>query len=96
MKSDRQKCLEEMVNSDVVSKALGLYLWRDKYYEVLPYGLTLQRHNWSGFVRRHHKGKTWMVREASEKIIKQYYPKVWNELTFKEALELNPNLVTKK
>lgn len=93
MKNDRQKCLEEFLNDDVVCKALGLYFWHDRYYEVLPHSLTLKRHNWSGFVRRHYKGKTYMVREASDEIVKKYYPKVWSDDNFGKAIKLNPEII---
>ena len=93
---DRKKCLEEWLNSEVSQLALGLYLWRDRYYEVLPHSLTLKRHNWSGFIRRHYKGKTYMVREASDQIVKEYYPKVWTDQQVKKALKLNPDLIVEK
>lgn len=93
---DRQKALEEFLNSGVEKLALGLYLWRGKYYEVLPSRLTTVRHNWSGFVRLEHKGKVWMMREASDDVLKRYYPKVLQDKHFKKALELNPNIVVDK
>lgn len=96
MKNDRQKCLEEWLNSDVVKLALGLYLWRGRYYEVLPHSLTIKRHNWSGFIRRSYKKKTYMVREASDDIVKQYYPEVWSNQQFKKAMKLNPEIILDK
>lgn len=72
-KSIRQQALEAFLNDEVEKKALSLYFWRGRYYEVLPYRTTLKRHNWSQFVGI---GEGFMMREASKEIIKKYYPKV--------------------
>jgi hypothetical protein len=96
MKSPAQKVLEELVNSDVVYKTPRLFLWRLKYYEVLPYHLTLKRHSWSGYIKREHKGKTYMVREMTQDMMQKYYPKVLQSEDFSRAVELNPNLIVDK
>lgn len=70
---NRQQALEFFLNDKVERKALGLYLWRGKYFEVLTYQKTLKRHNWSQFVTI---AGGYKMREASEEIIKKYYPKV--------------------
>lgn len=72
-KCNRQQALEAFLNDEVERKALSLYFWRDRYYEVLTYRQTLKRHNWSQFVTIPGGFK---MREASEDIIKKYYPKV--------------------
>lgn len=90
---DRQKALEEFLGDKVAPLTLGLYLWRNRFYEVLPSRLTKIRHNWSGFVRLEHKGKTWMMREASEDIIKKYYPQVYMNKNFREAIKKNPDII---
>lgn len=72
-KNPRQQALEEFLNDSVEKLAVGLFKWRGRYYEVLPYRMTLKRHNWSQFVRL---GEGFMMREASNEIIKKYYPKV--------------------
>lgn len=72
MKINRQKLLEELLNDKVEKITARLFRWRGLYYEVLPYSLTLKRHNWSGFVRL---GDGFMMREASVDIIKKYYSK---------------------
>jgi len=90
-----QKALEEFLGDKVERLALGLFLWRGKYYEVLPSRLTTVRHNWSGFVRLQHGKKVWMMREASEEIIHKYYPNVSQQRNFAKALELNRDLIKK-
>ncbi len=94
-KNNRQRALEEMVNDSVEKLALGVYKWHERYYEVVPYTTTLKRHNWSGFVAYEFKGKTYMIREASNDILKKYYPKVWHSIDIRKAMELNPELVSK-
>jgi len=70
---NRKRALEDFLNDTVEQKALGLYLWRERYYEVLTTKQTLRRHNWSQFVTI---GNGYKMREANEYIIKTYYPKV--------------------
>lgn len=70
---NRKKALEKFLNSEVQTLALGLYLWRDKYYEVLPHSLTRKRHNWSQFIKLDDR---FSMREASRDVLKRYYPQV--------------------
>lgn len=72
-KCDRQQALETFLNDEVERKALSLYFWRGKYYEVLTYRQTLKRHNWSQFVTL---AGGWKMREASEEIVNKYYPTI--------------------
>lgn len=90
---ERQRALENFLGDKVTPLALGLYLWRGKYYEVLPYTLVLKRHNWSQFVRLQGDFR---MREASLDIVKEYYPKVYQDIDFKKALELNPEIIKQK
>ena len=92
---DRQKALELFLGDKVYPEHLGLYLWRERYYEVLPSRLTRKRHNWSGFVRLEHKGKTWMMREVSDDVLKKYYPEIWSRNQLSKAIGYNPELIKK-
>ena len=72
-KNSRQQALEEFLNDSVEKLAVGLFKWHGRYYEVVPHHYTLRRHNWSQFVTI---SGGFRMREASEEIIKKYYPKV--------------------
>lgn len=69
----RQQALEEFLGQNVTRLHISLYKWHQLYYEVLPYSLTLKRHNWSGFVKLTDK---FVMREISNKMIKKYYPQI--------------------
>ena len=73
----RKKFLTEFLDDTVVEIEKGLFLWKNIYYEVLPYSTTLKRHNWSGFVRYRD---IYMFREASMIVIKKWYPKTWKRI----------------
>lgn len=92
-KNDRQKALEQLINDTTVKLALGLYSWHDRYYEVVPYTFTQKRHNWSQFIKQIYKNKTFMIREASDEVIKKYFPKVWSAIDLKKAFKLNPEII---
>jgi len=73
----RQQVLADFLNEpDIVKLALGLYSWRGISYEVLPYSLTIKRHNWSGFIRYMYKGNVYCIREATNDMIKKYYKNI--------------------
>jgi len=92
-KNNRQKALEEFLNDHVNKLALGVYEWRGNYYEVLPYSVTQSRHNWSGFIKQAYREKVFMIREASDEILKKYYPKVWSKIHLDKAIKLNPKTI---
>jgi hypothetical protein len=70
---NRKKALEDFLNDSVEVIQLGLYKWREIHYEVIPRSLALKRHNWSGFVRKEFRGRSYMIREASKETIQKYY-----------------------
>lgn len=94
-KNNRQKALEEFLNDEVQKLALGVYIWRGKYYEVLPYERTLKRHNWSGFVRAHLDDKIFMIREASDEVLNRYYPKIWEQLHIQKSVKAGGTFIEK-
>ena len=95
MKNDRQKAIENLLNDDVQKIVLGLYLWRNKYYEVLPYSLVYKRHNWNSFIKIKFNNKIYMMREASDDVIQKYYPYVWSAREIEKSTQLNPKLIEK-
>lgn len=74
------KALCTILNDNAECIENRLYKWRNMYYEVLPYPLIEKRQNWSQFAYIEHMGKKYGFREASERIIKKYYPRSFNKI----------------
>lgn len=70
----RKLALQEFLNDTVTRLELGLYTWRGKYYEVLPYKELLKRGGWSGFIKWTYKNVLFGIRELSDATRKKHFP----------------------
>lgn len=62
----RKTLLEEMLNSEVEIKREDIFIWRGFYFQVLPYKQI--KKGWSQFVKKEFRGRTFGVRELTQKM----------------------------
>lgn len=77
MKMTKKRALEEFLNDEVQEVEKRLFKWRSRYYEVLPRSLVVRRHLSSHFVTLNDQ---YMMREATDHVIKKYYPLTYKTL----------------
>ena len=70
----RKLALQDFINDEPETKELGIYFWRGKTYQVMPY-LQMQTRGMKAdsFIKHKYGNKTYAIREMSEQLLKNYY-----------------------
>lgn len=77
MSINKQHVLEDMLNDSVDKIESGVYFWQSRFYQVIYYPLLLRNKKLkaSHFIKWEYKGKTFGIRELSEKLLKKILDK---------------------
>jgi len=73
-----KNALQDFLNDKVIRIAPRLYLWRNTYYQCLPYQSILKSRKTRAdhFVRHEYNGELYGIREMSKALLKKYYTEV--------------------
>lgn len=71
----RQQVIQNFLNDDVQKVCQSLYVWRRRYYEVLPYSFILKSKKTKPdhFIKWIFGNKLYGIREMSKALLKKYY-----------------------